>query len=102
MGAGGTPRSLLVVRGVIVAVVAVPVMVVGAAVAAVSFIQFFVAGWDPFGWLNGSVLPGTQLDWAYGGGRGSGVRFFTFMVGGVVASGAYWVLHWAFTGRFPD
>jgi hypothetical protein len=77
----------------------VPLMVVGAAVAAVSLAQFFVANLAPFGSMGEVGEPATWLDWAFGGGRGAPLRFVTFMAGGLTAAGSWAGIVWAFTGR---
>lgn len=88
-----------VVPGVVVCVVSAPVMVVGAGVAVVSLVQFFVANLDPFGSLAAVGKPSTWLDRAFGGGRSAMVRFVTFMAGGLTAAGSWAAMVWVCTGR---
>lgn len=88
-------------RGLVLTVVLGPVMVVGAAVAAVALIQFFIAGWTPLDWATNPTEPGTWLDWAFGPSSGAAARFIVFMAGGMTATLAWSGIAWGFTDRNP-
>jgi hypothetical protein len=89
------PGLAYVVRGVLLAIVLGPVMVVAGLVAAVALISMFVAGWIPSEWLSSN-----GADWVFGTGvEGSGAYFFRFMVGAMVAGGCWTAIRWGFTGE---
>lgn len=102
MGPSAAIKPSQVARGIALSIVLGPVLVIGGAVAAISLIQFFFAGLNPFGWLTMPDDPGDLVNWAFGAGRNSAELFITFMLGGMVAVGAYAGIHWGFTGRVPD
>jgi hypothetical protein len=83
-------------RGILFAIILGPIMVAGGALAAAALASA-VLGWEP-----DFLTSRTALDFLYGGGSATLVKYFTFMVAGVVALGAWFAIRWAFTGRVPD
>ena len=102
MTSGGRhQRSGSIGRGILLAAVLAPLMLAGAAAAAIALIQLFISGWNPFDWASDPVTPGTWIDWAFGPTGGSAARYVVFAIGGMVAILSYSAIYWGFTGRSP-
>lgn len=82
-------------RGLLVTIVAGPIML-AAAVAALALLSAR-RGWEP-----SFLAKKTALDFLYGGGSASAVKFLAFAVTGVIAELAWFAIRWAFTGRLPE
>lgn len=85
-------------RGVFMAVVFGPVLIVGVFVAASALLSSFVSGWMPSRWFSGSAA-----DWLVGGGvTGDAVNYVGFMIGGLLAAVSWTAIRWGFTGGRRD
>jgi hypothetical protein len=56
-----------------------------------------VLGWEP-----DFLSKRTPLDFLYGGGSATLVKYFTFLIAGAISGAAWLAIRWAFTGRLPD
>src|SRR5690606_41547509 len=90
-----TPDPAFFVRGVRLAVVLGPSMVVAGLVAGGSPLSMVIGAWIPSQWFSGNAA-----DWLCGSGaEGSAGSFFRFMVSGMVAGGCWAAIRWGFTGK---
>lgn len=90
-----TPDPAFFVRGVLLAVVLGPIMVVAGLVAAGSLLSMVIGAWIPGQWFSGNAA-----DWLFGSGaEGSAGSFFLFMVSGMIAGGCWAAIRWGFTGK---
>lgn len=95
------PRDGSIARGVLLAALLGPFMLLGAAAAAIALLQLFISGWNPFDWVTDPASPITWIDWAFGSTGGSAARYVVFVIGGMVAILSYAAIHWGFTSRSP-
>jgi hypothetical protein len=80
--------------GIVLLLVLGPLVVAGYGLAAVAIIGV-LTGWSP-GVLSGD----TPLDFLYGGGTATMLRFFGFMAGAMVGTLSLGAIRWGFTGEF--
>lgn len=95
IGGSAPPRQkqLPWLRGVLVTLIAGPVLLVGGLIAASAMLSMVIAGWIPSNWFSGSLA-----DFALGTGvRGDAANYVRFMVGAGPATLAWAVIRWAWT-----
>lgn len=82
------------VRGTLLAIVAVPVVVVGAILVLTTVVSMVVTGLDPRNWLSPNAA-----DWLWGTGvTGDAGHFVRFMLGGLLAGGGVSAIQWGYHG----
>lgn len=92
------PKFAHPVRGIVVAAVLGPLMMIFGLNAAVALLDQFVSGFIPSRWFSDNAL-----DWATSFGTvGGAANYFTILVNGLLGYGCYSVIVWAFTGKGPD
>lgn len=87
-------NSGMLARGIALTILLGPLTLAAGLLAAVSLIGA-ITGWGPE-----FLKTDSPLDFLYGGGSATMLRYFTFMVGAVIASAGYGAIRWGFTGRF--
>lgn len=82
------------VRGTVVAIVAVPVIMVGAVLVLATVSSMVLTGLDPRNWLSSNAA-----DWLWGTGvAGDAAHFVRFMIGGLMAGGGVSAIRWGYHG----
>lgn len=90
-GNDGEPH---LVRGVLISIVAVPVLLAGVALAGSALLDLTIGvTLSPGRWFSDS-----PVDWLYGGAQGDFLNYVRFMAGALPAYGAWAAMRWAFTG----
>ena len=81
-------------RGTVIAIVAVPVVVIGVVLLLTTVVSLVLTGLDPRNWLSPNAA-----DWLWGTGvAGDAAHLVRFMVGGLLAGGGVAAIRWGYHG----
>ena len=81
-------------RGTVIAIVAVPVVVIGVVLLLTTVVSLVLTGLDPRNWLSLNAA-----DWLWGTGvTGDAAHFVRLMAGGLLAGGGLAAIRWGYHG----
>ena len=81
-------------RGTVIAIVAVPVVVIGVVLLLTTVVSLVLTGLDPRNWLSPNAA-----DWVWRTGvAGDAAHFVRFMGGGLLAGGDLAAIRWGYHG----